>query len=300
MTLSTGHSQIEVVAPQSDAPSRGGLRSQLASRMEVIAGSILVGIAVLIAVIVPLLDPAAATAVGSALPLAPPGFPSLLGTDQLGRDQLARVAVGYGISLIIALGAVLLAVVVGGLLGLLAATARSVVDGVIMRFLDVVMAFPALLLAIVVVALFGAGTPVLMLAIGIVFIPIMARVTRAAALETSRQAYVEAAVARGAKRSRVIFRHIAPNSLGPVLVQASILIAVAIMLEASLSFVGLGVQPPTPSLGLMLSNGRDFMVTSPWVVAVPAIAILVVVLGFTLIGDGLQTWLDPKKRAMAR
>lgn len=297
MTLSP---ETVAAPPEAQTPPSTSLRSRVGSRIEVLAGGALVLVAVIIAIVVPLIDPAASTAVGAAAPLAPPGWPNLLGTDQLGRDQLARVAVGYGISLTIAVGAVLLAVVVGGLLGLLAATASSVLDGVIMRILDVVMAFPALLLAIVVVALFGAGTEVLMLAIGIVFIPIIARVTRAAALATASQPFVEAAIARGARRPRVIFRHIAPNSLGPVVVQASILIAVAIMLEASLSFVGLGVQPPTPSLGLMLSTGRDFMVSSPWIVAVPAAAILVVVLGFTLIGDGLQTLLDPKKRAMAR
>ena len=297
MTLETDASLVDTVDLK---PTRASLRSSLASRVEVVVGAGLVLAALLIAVIVPLLDPAAATAVGSSTPLRPPGLSNILGTDQLGRDQLARVAVGYGISLTIAVGAVLLAVVVGGLLGLLAATAIPVIDGVIMRVLDVVMAFPALLLAIVVVALFGAGTEVLMLAIGIVFIPIIARVARAAALETTRQPYVEAAIARGARRGRVIFRHVAPNSLGPVVVQASILFAVAIMLEASLSFVGLGVQPPTPSLGLMLSTGRDFMVSDPWIVAVPAVAILIVVLGFTLIGDGLQTWLDPRKRAEAR
>ncbi|TFD70469.1 ABC transporter permease [Cryobacterium sp. Hb1] len=297
MTLEVDTSQVKVAAVER---SRVSLRSTLASRVEVIVGGVLVLVAVLIAIIIPMIDPAASTAVGAAPSLVPPGLLNLLGTDQLGRDQLARVAVGYGISLTIAVGAVLLSVVVGGLLGLLAATATSAIDGLIMRILDVVMAFPALLLAIVVVALFGAGTEVLMLAIGITFVPIVARVTRAAALETTRQPYIEAAMARGARRGRVIFRHIAPNSLGPVVVQASILIAIAIMLEASLSFVGLGVQPPTPSLGLMLSTGRDFMVSDPWIVAVPAIAILEIVLGFTLIGDGLQTWLDPKKRAIAR
>jgi peptide/nickel transport system permease protein len=297
MTAEAGTSPEGIVAA---AGSRSSVRSALASRVEVLAGGLLVMAAVLIAIIVPMIDPAASTAVGAAPALLPPGFPNLLGTDQLGRDQLARVAAGYGISLTIAAGAVLLSVVVGGLLGLLAATATPVVDGLIMRTLDVVMAFPALLLAIVVVALFGSGTEVLMLAIGIVFVPIITRVTRAAALETTRQSYVEAAVARGARRGRVIFRHIAPNSIGPVVVQASILIAVAIMLEASLSFVGLGVPPPTPSLGLMLSTSRNFMVSDPWIAIVPAIAILVVVLGFTLIGDGLQTWLDPKKRASAR
>jgi peptide/nickel transport system permease protein len=164
-----------------------------------------------------------------------------------------------------------------------------------MRVLDVIMSFPALLLAIVIVAIFGPGVVVLLFAIGIVYVPIIARVMRAAALQTAQQAYVESARARGAGRMRVLFRHIAPNSLGPLIVQASILAGLGIILEAGLSFVGLGVQPPTPSLGLLLSSGRDYMSTSPWMVADPAAAIFIVVLGFTLIGDGLQAWLDPKR-----
>jgi peptide/nickel transport system permease protein len=169
-----------------------------------------------------------------------------------------------------------------------------------MRVLDVLMAFPALLLAIVVVAIFTPGTLVLLLAIGIVYTPIVARVMRAAALETSKESFVDAARTRGASYWRLVARHIAPNSMGPVIVQASILLGVSVLLEAALSFIGLGVQPPTPSLGLMLSTGRDFMNTSPWVVADPAVAILIMVVGCTLVGDGLRDWLDPRKRAIAR
>ncbi len=280
---------------------RAAFAGAVARRAEVGAGAALVLIAVVIAILVPWISgPEAATAVHSDLSLTGPGQGTLLGADSLGRSLLQRIAVGYRISLTISVGAVLVATVVGGLLGLIAATSHRLVDGLIMRLLDIVMAFPALLLAIVVVAVFGAGTVTLLFAIAIVYVPIMARVTRAAALQTSQLAYVESAEARGARRIRVILRHIAPNSVGPVIVQASILVAVGIILEAGLSFVGLGVVPPTPSLGLMLSQGRDFMSTSPWVVAVPAVAILVVVLGFTLLGDGLQTWLDPQKRTIGR
>jgi peptide/nickel transport system permease protein len=276
------------------APARRW-RGGLARRGELAAGVALILIAVLVAVIVPLARPGADTNINSALALAPPGTGGLLGTDQLGRDMLARVAVGYRISLSISLGAVLFAVIVGGALGLIAATSPRAVDGLIMRVLDVIMSFPALLLAIVIVAIFGPGVVVLLFAIGIVYVPIIARVMRAAALQTAQQAYVESARARGAGRMRVLFRHIAPNSLGPLIVQASILAGLGIILEAGLSFVGLGVQPPTPSLGLLLSSGRDYMSTSPWMVADPAAAIFIVVLGFTLIGDGLQAWLDPKR-----
>jgi peptide/nickel transport system permease protein len=281
--------------------SRIGLADSLGRRAEVAAGALLILLVVVVAILVPLVSgPNAATAVHSDLSLTGPGHGTLLGADSLGRSLLQRIAVGYRISLTISVGAVLLATVVGGLLGLLAATSHRIIDGLIMRLLDIVMAFPALLLAIVVVAVFGAGTMTLLFAIAVVYVPIMARVTRAAALQTSQQPFVESAEARGARRIRVIVRHIAPNSVGPVIVQASILVAIGIILEAGLSFVGLGVVPPTPSLGLMLSQGRDFMSTSPWVVAVPAVAILVVVLGFTLLGDGLQSWLDPQKRTIGR
>jgi peptide/nickel transport system permease protein len=272
----------------------------LARRGEIIAGGVLILLVVLIAVIVPFVKPGADTSINAANALAAPGAGGLLGTDQLGRDLLARVAVGYRISLSISLGAVVFAVLVGGVLGLIAATAPRAIDGLIMRVLDVIMSFPALLLAIVVVALFGPGVVVLLFAIGIVYVPIIARVMRAAALQTAQQAYVESARARGAGRMRILFRHIAPNSLGPLIVQGSILVGLGIILEAGLSFVGLGVQPPTPSLGLLLSSGRDYMATSPWVVADPAVAICIAVLGFTLIGDGLQAWLDPQKRTIGR
>jgi peptide/nickel transport system permease protein len=290
-TVNVSESAPELTAAAPARRWRGGL----ARRGELAAGGALILIAVLVAVIVPLARPGADTNINSALALAPPGTGGLLGTDQLGRDMLARVAVGYRISLSISLGAVLFAVIVGGALGLIAATSPRAVDGLIMRVLDVIMSFPALLLAIVIVAIFGPGVVVLLFAIGIVYVPIIARVMRAAALQTAQQAYVESARARGAGRMRVLFRHIAPNSLGPLIVQASILAGLGIILEAGLSFVGLGVQPPTPSLGLLLSSGRDYMSTSPWMVADPAAAIFIVVLGFTLIGDGLQAWLDPKR-----
>ena len=287
---------VNVSAPEATGaePARRR-RSGLARRGELAAGGALILVAVLVAVIVPLAQPGADTNINAGLALAPPGPGGLLGTDQLGRDMLARIAVGYRISLSISLGAVLFAVIVGGVLGLIAATSPRAVDGFIMRVLDVIMSFPALLMAIVIVAIFGPGVVVLLFAIGIVYVPIIARVMRAAALATAQQAYVESALARGAGRIRVLFRHIAPNSLGPLIVQASILAGLGIILEAGLSFVGLGVQPPTPSLGLLLSSGRDYMSTSPWVVADPAGAIFIVVLGFTLIGDGLQAWLDPRR-----
>jgi peptide/nickel transport system permease protein len=283
-------------------PGRGPglLRRTVFHNATLAAGSLLILAVVLVAIIVPLLSPGGATTIHPGASLSGPGGSHLLGADQLGRDLLTRLAAGYRISLEVSLGSVALALLLGVPLGLLAAMGPGRLGGLIMRLLDVLMAFPALLLAIVVVAMAGTGTGVLLLAIGIVYIPVVARVMRAAALNTSKEPFVEAARARGATFGRLVLRHVAPNSLGPVVVQASILMAVSILLEAALSFVGLGVQPPTPSLGLMLANGRDFMASSPWVVADPAVAIVIVVLGFTLIGDGLQDWLDPTKRVIGR
>lgn len=291
----------EGVAPAPQTQRRPGLlRRTVFHNRALSTGVVLILLVVLVAIIVPLLDPDGSTGIDASASLAGPSGEHLLGADQLGRDLLTRLAAGYRISLQVSIGSIALAVVAGVPLGLLAALGPQRLGAVIMRVLDVLMAFPALLLAIVVVATAGAGTVVLLFAIGIVFIPVVARVMRASALETSKESFVDAARARGVSLGRLVVRHVLPNSLGPVIVQASILMAVSILLEAALSFIGLGVQPPTPSLGLMLSNGREYMTSSPWVVAGPGIAIVVIVLGFTLVGDGLQEWLDPKKRAIGR
>ncbi len=205
---------------------RGALRS-LARNKTLAAGCALILLVIAVAILVPLLSSQGATTVNSADSLAGPGAAHWLGADQLGRDLLVRVSAGYRISLVVSLGSVALALVVGVPLGLIAATSSPRIGGLIMRVLDVLMAFPALLLAIVVVALMGAGTGVLLLAIAVVYIPVVARVMRAAALETSTQSYIEAARSRGASNLRLVVRHIAPNSVGPVIVQASILMAVS-------------------------------------------------------------------------
>jgi peptide/nickel transport system permease protein len=214
--------------------------------------------------------------------------------------MFVRMAVGYRISLEVAVGSVLVGLIVGVPLGLLAGYAGGFVDNAVMRPLDVFMAFPAVLLAITVMAIFGTGLGVLMLAIGIVYVPILARVMRASTLEAAQELYVEAARARGASARRIVLRHVLPNSIGPVVVQSSILLGIAVLLEAALSFIGIGVKPPTPSLGVMLAEGRDFMATSTWIVAVPGLGIMLLVLTFNLIGDGLHAWLDPRGRARLR
>jgi peptide/nickel transport system permease protein len=260
----------------------------------------LVAVVIVFALLAPAVSPYASDEITASDSLAGPSTDHWLGADNLGRDIFVRVAEGYRISLSVAVGSVLLALAIGVPLGLVSGYAGGVVDNLIMRPLEILMAFPAILLAITVVAIFGTGVVVLILAIGVVYIPIIARVTRASTLATRRELFVDAARARGASRSRIVLRHVLPNSVGPVVVQASVLLGIAILLEAALSFIGLGVRPPTPSLGLMLSDGRDFMANSAWIVAAPGVAIMILVLAFNLIGDGLHDWLDPRGRARIR
>jgi peptide/nickel transport system permease protein len=260
----------------------------------------LLALVVLVALLGPVVGKYDTEQIVSSDALAGPSGTHWLGADNFGRDMFVRMAVGYRISLEVAVASVAIGLVAGVPLGLLSGYGGNVVDNVVMRPLDVIMAFPAVLLAIVVMAILGTGLGVLMLAIGIVYVPIIARVVRASTLETSSQLYVEAARARGASHRRILLRHVLPNSLGPVIVQASILLGIAVLLESALSFIGIGVKPPEPSLGVMLAEGRDFMSTSTWIVAVPGLAIMLLVLTFNLIGDGLHSRLDPRGKARLR
>lgn len=217
--------------------------------------------------------------------------------DDLGRSVLSRVIHGYRVSLGVALASVAMAVLLGLPLGLLAGYAEGVLDQLIMRPLDILMAFPAILLAIALTSVFGTGVLLVSLALAIVYVPVVTRVVRAAVLTAKAEVYVEGARAVGATARRLVLRHIVPNCVTPLLVQASVLMAIAILVEAALSFLGVGVRPPTPSLGLMLSDGRGFMLQAPWVVVFPGLAILVAVLGFNMIADGLRDWLDPQQGA---
>lgn len=245
----------------------------------------------------PVASPYSPSQVNPGAALSGPTSAHILGTDELGRDLFVQVAAGYRAAFEIGLGTVALALLLGVPLGLLAASAGSVADNLIMRVLDVLLSFPALILAIIVVTIVGPGELTLILAVGIAYTPVIARVMRGSALATRRETFIDAARARGATAIRIALRHTLPNSAGPLIVQASIFVGVALLLAAGLSFVGLGVQPPTPDLGLMLASGRDYMTTSPWVVTVPAVAIFLFALAFTLLGDGLQTWLDPRSRS---
>jgi peptide/nickel transport system permease protein len=230
--------------------------------------------------------------------MVPPSGDFLLGTDKLGRDVLSRIIHGYRSSLGIAFSAVLMALVLGGSLGIWAGYKGGWVDRLVMRFADVLFAFPIILLAIGVIAILGTNTASTVVAIAVVYAPIFARLMRAPTLVLRSSDYVHAARSFGAGDLRIIVRHIMPNLMSVILVQASLSLSTAILLEASLSFLGIGAQPPAPSLGRMLSEGREYMFMAPWASLFSGLAILLASLGFNLLGDGLRDRLDPRLRGI--
>ena len=226
--------------------------------------------------------------------LAPPSLEHPLGTDQLGRDILVRIVYGARVSLVVGIGAVTSAMVSGSFIGIIAGLASTRVDNAIMRVLDIFLAFPAILLALAIMASIGVGLKSIIIALAVVYTPRFSRMARGATLVVGEQTYVEAARAIGASYWRLISRHVVPNIVSPMLVQFTVYLGSAILAEAALSFLGVGVQPPQPAWGSMLSMGKSFMETSPWVVIGPGLAIMVTVLGFNLLGDGLRDILDPR------
>jgi peptide/nickel transport system permease protein len=267
-------------------------------RRTVAVGGLVVIVALtLLAVAAPLVVRGSPTVIAAERALHPPSLAEPFGMDDLGRSVLSRVLHAYRVSLGVAVTSVLLALAVGGPLGLVAGYAEGLADHLVMRPLDVLMAFPAILLAIALMSVFGTGAVLVAVALAVVYTPIVARVVRAAVLAAKVEVYVDGARALGASVPRLLLGHVVPNAATPVLVQASVLMALGILVEASLSFLGVGVRPPTPSLGLMLADGRGFMVQAPWVVIFPGLAIVVAVLGFNMLADGLRDWLDPQQPA---
>ena len=258
-----------------------------------LAGLCVVAALALAAALASVIVPGSPTEIAKDLALRAPTWGQPFGMDDLGRSILSRVVHAYRVSLGVALGSVALALLAGVPLGLVAGYAEGLVDQVIMRPLDVLMSFPAILLAIALMSVFGTGVVLVAVSLAVVYTPIVARVVRAAVVAVKVEVYVDGARALGAPTARLVLRHILPNAATPILVQASVLMAIAILVEASLSFLGVGVRPPTPSLGLMLADGRSFMLQAPWMVVFPGLAIMAAVLGFNMVADGLRDWLDP-------
>ena len=231
--------------------------------------------------------------------LQPPSGRHWLGTDELGRDIGSRVLVATRASLQVAVVSVAFALVVGVSVGLLAGYRGGWLDTVLMRCVDVMFAFPVLLLALAIVAVLGPGLTTTMLAIGVVYTPIFARVARASTLGVRVEPYVSVSRSMGTPHRYILTRHVLPNIAGPLIVQTSLSLAFAILSEAALSFLGLGLQPPQPSLGRMIFDSQGFVTLAWWVAVFPGAAIFVIVLAFNLLGDGLRDVLDPKQRASA-
>lgn len=228
--------------------------------------------------------------------LQPPSKAHLFGTDDLGRDILSRIIYGARISLAIGIISVALALGVGASAGLVSAYYGGIIDTLLMRLFDVMLAFPTILLAIAIMAALGPDLKNAMIAVGIVNIPTFARIVRASALIIKEQEYIMAAYALGQSNFKIIFRHILPNIVGPITVQASLSYGGSILSAAGLGFLGMGAQPPTPEWGAMLSQARSFIISAPWTVTFPGVAIFLSVLGFNILGDGLRDFLDPRLR----
>ncbi|CAN5199862.1 ABC transporter permease [soil metagenome] len=278
-------------------PFGGSRLSRLLGGTEGVFGWGILLLLVLVAIFAPVLAPHSTEEIASGSIFAAPDASHPFGSDDLGRDVFSRVLFGYRASLSIAIGAVLVALVVAVPIGVISGYVGGTVDLILMRAIDLLLAFPALLLAISLIAILGPGNVVALIAIAVIYMPILARVMRSSALVVRNQPYVLGARTRGASHLSIVLGHVLPNSIGPVLVQASVLTAFAIIIEAALSFLGLGAQPPTPELGLMLAEGSDFITQAPWVVLAPAGALAISVLAFNLIGSGLRQSFDPNQLA---
>lgn len=267
------------------------VRRVLANRMAVV-GSLLVIFIILLAVLAPLITRQEPLTMDVAERLKPPSGAHWFGTDEFGRDVYSRVIYGSQISMQVGFAVVIITSVFGLVLGLYSAYYRRL-DNFIMRINDGLMAFPAILLAIAIMAALGPTIQNVIISISVVYIPTVARAVRAAAMVVREQTYIEAIRALGGKPARIIWRHIAPNCLSPLIIQATFIFAYAVIIEASLSFLGAGTPPPQPSWGNILNDGRTVMRQAWWIMAFPGVAIALTVLGLNLIGDGLRDLLDP-------
>ena len=253
-------------------------------------------VTVLLAVFAPWIAPASPIKTDFSAYLQPPGPRHLLGTDELGRDVLSRIIFGARASLEAGIISVGLAIAAGLPLGIVAGFYRGRLDDLLMRLTDAMLSFPQLILALAVAAVLGPGLAKAMVAIAVVLTPVFMRIMRAQVLTEREREYVDAARALGAADRRIIWRHLLPNSLAPIVVQGSLNVATAIITEATLSFLGLGTQPPTPSWGSMLNAAQQYLTQAPWLSLWPGVAIAVTVLGVNVAGDGLREIWDPRTR----
>jgi peptide/nickel transport system permease protein len=249
-----------------------------------------------LALLAPYVVPYPPTQINNKVLFQAPSHEHLLGADELGRDILSRIIYGTRISLLVSIGSILIAVPFGVSIGIVAGYVGGWGDNIISRLLDIGFAFPPLLLALLVVAVLGTGLINLIISLAIIYVPRFARVTRGQVLSAKNELYVEAARSCGCRDLYIMVRHILPNILSPIIVQATVSLGAAVLAEASLSFLGLGVQPPRPAWGSMLNAGKFFMEQYPHLTIFPGLAIAITVLGFNFLGDGLRDALDPRSR----
>nr|MBO2477750.1 diguanylate cyclase [Bacillota bacterium] len=276
-----------------EAPRWRVLRRLARNRLAML-GLAIIAIFVALAVLAPWIAPHDPLRSSFAKRLQPPSAEHWLGTDELGRDMFSRLLYGARISLRVGLISVAIGIVIGVPLGAISAYYGGWVDLIVQRVIDVMLAFPGILLAIVLVSTLGVGLENVMIAVGIVSVPVYTRLVRGSALALKRKDFVEAARAAGARDLVIIARHILPNCVAPVIVQSTLQVGSSILWAAGLGFLGLGAQPPTPEWGTILSRGRQYLLVAPHITTATGLSIMLVVLGFNLLGDGLRDALDPR------
>lgn len=294
VTTHTAQIAAPPAASQSLRSSRRHLLRRMARHRGLVLGGVMLLAIIALAALAPLISPYNPLAIDPGAIMAPPSAKHLLGTDTLGRDLLSRVLAGGRISLLLGLISVTISLVLGVILGVVAGYFGRTIDEVLMRLVDVLLAFPGLLLAMLAVFALGVGLTKAMIAVGISGIPLFARVTRGEVLSAKQNLYVEAARALGAPERVILWRHLLPNIITPNIVIATLRVGTAIIFGSSLSFLGLGAQAPTPEWGLMLSQGRGFLGLAWWISFAPGLAIFLTVMAGNLLGDGIRDVLDPR------
>ena len=289
---------LEPASVHAPARSRGGRRwlRPLVRNPLVLGGLVLVVFFLIVAIGAGVLAPTDPIAMNAAQALEGPSMAAPFGTDRFGRDVLSRAIYGARASLFVGIGSIVIAATIGTCVGLAAGYFGGGVDQLLGRVMDVFFTFPSLILAIAISAALGLGIQNALLAIAITYWPAFGRVVRGATLAESAKDYVDAARVVGASDLRVVRSHVLPNVLSPIIVQFTVAISQAIIIESSLSYLGLGTQPPTPSWGTMINEGRTFLDTAPWISVFPGLSIMGAVLAFNLLGDGLRDILDPRSR----
>lgn len=299
MSVNVKTEQPAVVMQQVVHPKQSRLKdffSVLKENKAAMVGAFIIIFYLFMALFAPLLAPYDPYAIDLEKKLLPPSFDHWMGTDDKGRDILSRILYGSRLSMGVGFAAVMFGAFFGIVLGLIAGYYGKWLDSIIMRMMDVLLAFPGILLALAIISALGPSLINVTIAVGAFSVPLFARIVRGSTLEVKRLEYVDAIRSLGANDITIIFKHILPNILSPIIVQGTLRLATAILSAAGLSFLGLGAQPPSPEWGTMLSNGRDFLFSAPYIALFPGLAISILVLGFNIFGDGLRDALDPRMK----